>query len=148
MASSKCGFSELPAEMVTRVFSYLSPLDLTRCARVSKHWNVLAYSPDLWRRVYPTNWGKGLDEFIPHDPLNDDNEDAFTASSSSPFDDNYFVDQNDSEGPPTSQAEKEVKFYQKYELKTFLLLLKLKFHIYVLVSSDMVWFEWETESSI
>lgn len=96
---TECGFDRLPAEMTTRVFSYLSPLDLTRCARVSKRWNVLAYSSDLWRRVYPTNWAKGYDDFVHRDHYDLAVQEAEA--------------RDDSEGPPTAQAEKEANFYQQ-----------------------------------
>ena len=61
-------FNSLPEEMIGQIFSYLNPLDRTRCARVCKLWNILIYAPELWREVYPTNWAKGLCDFQYHDP--------------------------------------------------------------------------------
>jgi len=61
-------FSELPHETMIKIFTYLSPLDRTRCAQVSKSWNMLTYSPELWRDIFPTNWAKGYYDFHFHDP--------------------------------------------------------------------------------
>lgn len=104
-------FDDLPQEMVLDIFSYLNPADRTRCAQVSKYWNMLIYSPQLWKTIYPTNWAKGFYDFQYRDPYNlvelewktksllDDDEDISTA-----------------EEMLSSQAQKEIQCYEKYAI--------------------------------
>ncbi|XP_021933210.1 F-box/LRR-repeat protein 5-like isoform X2 [Zootermopsis nevadensis] len=53
-------FMDIPDLAVTKIFSYLDPPDLGRCAQVCWEWNNLVYQPCLWRRVCPTQWAVGL----------------------------------------------------------------------------------------
>ena len=50
---------QLPAEVMIKVMSYLSPKDLCRCAQVSQHWNQVALDPCLWPGIYPVQWAAG-----------------------------------------------------------------------------------------
>ena len=105
----EAGFDNLPQEMMLHIFSFLNPLDRTRCAQVSKHWNMLVYSPQLWKVIYPTNWAKGYYDFQYRDPYTlvesewkmksilEDNDDLMS----------------DSEDILSSQAEKEIQCYEK-----------------------------------
>lgn len=52
-------FMDIPDLAVTKIFSYLDPPDLGRCAQVCWEWNNLVYQPCLWRRVCPTQWAVG-----------------------------------------------------------------------------------------
>lgn len=100
------GFDQLPEEMVTHIFSYLNPLDRTRCAQVCKRFNVLVYSPQLWKEIYPTNWAKGFDDFKYRDPYTLVEADWLRSN----LDDE---DLDDSEEPPSPQAVKETRFYEQ-----------------------------------
>lgn len=103
-----CEFDQLPSEMVVQVFSYLGPRDLTRCARVSKRWNVLAYSPELWRSVYPVNWARGFNDFAHRDPytlMADEMEEKMKIRTG--------CDEDEGESPASAQAEKETRFFDQ-----------------------------------
>jgi len=103
---SVTGFNHLPGEMITSIFSYLNVLDRTRCARVCKLWNVVVFSPQLWKEIYPTNWAKGFYSFEHQDPY------SFVEVewSTSPYDNDY----DDSESSLSPEAEKEIQFYEEY----------------------------------
>ncbi|GAB6031027.1 hypothetical protein CHUAL_007845 [Chamberlinius hualienensis] len=47
-----------PAEIVLKIFSYLSPPDLGRCARVCSRWRSISRQPVLWRKILPVQWAK------------------------------------------------------------------------------------------
>ncbi|KAJ8278294.1 hypothetical protein GJAV_G00086060 [Gymnothorax javanicus] len=49
----------LPPEVVLKVFHYLSPEDLCRCAQVCTSWAHLAKTGSLWRHLYPVRWARG-----------------------------------------------------------------------------------------
>ena len=51
----------VPDEVAIKIFSYLNPQDLGRCAQVSHHWNNLALDGSLWRNFLPVQWSKGTD---------------------------------------------------------------------------------------
>ena len=99
------GFNHLPQEMMSSIFSYLNVQDRTRCAQVCKLWNVVVYSPHLWKEIYPTNWAKGFYDFQYRDPY------SFVEPewTKIPYD-----SEDDSESNPSPQAEKEIQFYEKY----------------------------------
>lgn len=96
------GFRDLPPEMATKIFSYLSPFERTKCAQVCKEWNMLIYSPQLWREVYPTNWAKGYDDFQHRDPY------VLVEAEwrNQP-------DEDEQDEVRSSDAEKEIRFYEK-----------------------------------
>lgn len=52
-------FMDIPDLAITKIFSYLDPPDLGRCAQVCWTWNSLVYQPCLWRRVCPIQWALG-----------------------------------------------------------------------------------------
>ena len=46
----------LPAEITLKIFSYLGPKDLCRCAQVCRLWSHSARDGELWRELYPVRW--------------------------------------------------------------------------------------------
>lgn len=96
-------FDDLPDEMMVHIFSYLNTLDRTRCAQVSKRWNMLAYSPQLWKKIYPTNWAKGFYDFQYRDPYTMVEHEWKSKNDED-------LDEEETTSP---QAEKEVQFYEK-----------------------------------
>lgn len=104
--STITGFNHLPEEMITSIFSYLNVVDRTRCARVCKLWNVVVFSPQLWKELYPTNWAKGFHDFEYLDPYSFVELEWSTSS--------YDNDYDDTESVPSPQAEKEIQFYEEY----------------------------------
>jgi hypothetical protein len=50
---------DIPDLAITKIFSFLDPPDLGRCAQVCWAWNSLVYQPCLWRRICPTQWALG-----------------------------------------------------------------------------------------
>nr|XP_061790747.1 F-box/LRR-repeat protein 5-like [Nerophis lumbriciformis] len=51
--------SQLPAEVVVRIFRFLGPQDLCRCSQVCASWSELAKTGSLWRHLYPVRWARG-----------------------------------------------------------------------------------------
>uniref|UniRef100_UPI0037E78329 F-box/LRR-repeat protein 5 n=1 Tax=Semicossyphus pulcher TaxID=241346 RepID=UPI0037E78329 len=51
--------SQLPAEIMLRLFHYLGPVDLCRCSQVCSSWLELAKTGSLWRHLYPVRWARG-----------------------------------------------------------------------------------------
>lgn len=49
----------VPDEVTIKIFTYLNPQELGRCAQVSQHWNRLALDGSLWRNFLPVMWSKG-----------------------------------------------------------------------------------------
>ena len=45
-----------PAEVTLKIFSYLGPKDLCRCAQVCQLWSQSARDGELWRELYPVRW--------------------------------------------------------------------------------------------
>jgi len=102
------GFDQLPEEMVTHIFSYLNPLERTRCARVCKRFNILVNSPQLWKEIYPTNWAKGFNDFKYRDPYT-----LIETGWNRSIRDDDVDDLDDTEEPPSPAALKEVHFYEQ-----------------------------------
>ncbi|XP_069694323.1 F-box/LRR-repeat protein 5-like [Periplaneta americana] len=50
---------DLPDLVMTKIFSFLTPPDLGRCAQVCQQWNNLVYQPALWKRICPVQWAHG-----------------------------------------------------------------------------------------
>lgn len=69
-------FAILPNELLMKIFSYLSPLDLCRCAQVCRHWSKASCDGMLWQELYPLrwifrgDWRTGIDEYELHDGSN------------------------------------------------------------------------------
>lgn len=51
--------SQLPTEIMLRLFHYLGPEDLCRCSQVCSSWSELAKTGSLWRHLYPVHWARG-----------------------------------------------------------------------------------------
>ncbi|KAG9330455.1 hypothetical protein JZ751_024429 [Albula glossodonta] len=51
--------SQLPPEVLLKVFQYLSPEDLCHCGQVCTSWAQLAKTGSLWRHLYPVRWARG-----------------------------------------------------------------------------------------
>ena len=45
-----------PSEITLKIFSYLGPKDLCRCAQVCRLWSQVARDGELWRELYPVRW--------------------------------------------------------------------------------------------
>ncbi|XP_019936959.2 F-box/LRR-repeat protein 5 [Paralichthys olivaceus] len=56
---SSTHISQLPTEIMLRLFHYLGPQDLCRCSQVSSSWSELAKTGSLWRHLYPVHWARG-----------------------------------------------------------------------------------------
>lgn len=57
--NSSVHISQLPTEIILRLFSYLGPEDLCRCSQVCSSWSELAKTGSLWRHLYPVRWARG-----------------------------------------------------------------------------------------
>nr|CAH7743368.1 unnamed protein product [Callosobruchus chinensis] len=44
-------FDQLPDDLVVRIFSFLTSIDLSICAQVCRRFDVLAWTPSLWRNI-------------------------------------------------------------------------------------------------
>jgi len=47
---------QLPPEIILKVFKYLSPQDLCRCAQVNLLFSKVAFDGMLWQHVHPVKW--------------------------------------------------------------------------------------------
>uniref|UniRef100_A0A3B4T4R6 F-box/LRR-repeat protein 5 n=1 Tax=Seriola dumerili TaxID=41447 RepID=A0A3B4T4R6_SERDU len=56
---SSAHISQLPTEIMLRLFHYLGPEDLCRCSQVCSSWSGLAKTGSLWRHLYPVRWARG-----------------------------------------------------------------------------------------
>ncbi|XP_060934067.1 F-box/LRR-repeat protein 5 isoform X1 [Limanda limanda] len=56
---SSTHISQLPTEIMLRLFYYLGPQDLCRCSQVCSSWSELAKTGSLWRHLYPVRWARG-----------------------------------------------------------------------------------------
>lgn len=63
--TAECDFSagqeqplllSFPSEIMVKIFSYLGPKDLCRCAQVCCLWSQSARDGELWRELYPVRW--------------------------------------------------------------------------------------------
>lgn len=57
--NSSTHISQLPTEILLRLFHYLGPDDLCRCSQVCSSWSELAKTGSLWRHLYPVRWARG-----------------------------------------------------------------------------------------
>ncbi|XP_054713378.1 F-box/LRR-repeat protein 5-like [Uloborus diversus] len=53
-------FSKLPPEVLSHIFSFLSPQELLNCSAVNRHWYNLSREPCLWKEIYPCYWAHGV----------------------------------------------------------------------------------------
>ncbi|XP_061593923.1 F-box/LRR-repeat protein 5 [Cololabis saira] len=58
-SDSSTHISQLPTEIMLRLFLYLGPDDLCRCSQVCSSWSELAKTGSLWRHLYPVRWARG-----------------------------------------------------------------------------------------
>ncbi|CAB1419467.1 unnamed protein product [Pleuronectes platessa] len=56
---SSTHISQLPTEIMLRLFHYLGPQDLCRCSQVCSSWSELSKTGSLWRHLYPVRWARG-----------------------------------------------------------------------------------------
>ncbi|CAG9855149.1 unnamed protein product [Phyllotreta striolata] len=49
--SKNNSFDRLPDELVVKIFSFLSSVDLSLCAQVCRRFDILAWTPTLWRII-------------------------------------------------------------------------------------------------
>ncbi|KAJ5232251.1 hypothetical protein N7468_005207 [Penicillium chermesinum] len=49
-------WGEMPAELKTEIFRYLTPLEIVRCSAVSKQWNAMCFDGQLWSKVDATEY--------------------------------------------------------------------------------------------
>ena len=54
-----CHVSRLPEEILMMIFAHLSPRDLLNVSGVTRQWNRIALSSELWQAIYPTQWARG-----------------------------------------------------------------------------------------
>ena len=57
--SSLAAEAVLPSEILLKIFKYLQPRELCRCAQVSRMWSSVAMDPELWAVLHPSRWGRG-----------------------------------------------------------------------------------------
>jgi F-box/leucine-rich repeat protein 5 len=76
--TSNSEFSKLPTELLLKIFSYLSPRDLCRCAQVCRQWSEVSWDGLLWQQLHPVrwifrdDWRMGMDEYEPACTCNED----------------------------------------------------------------------------
>ena len=57
--SGSAHISQLPVEVLLKLFRYLGPEDLCRCGQVSTTWSNVAKTGSLWKHLYPVRWARG-----------------------------------------------------------------------------------------
>ncbi|XP_076134581.1 F-box/LRR-repeat protein 5 isoform X1 [Alosa pseudoharengus] len=57
--SGSAHISQLPVEVLLKLFRYLGPEDLCRCGQVCTTWSNVAKTGSLWRHLYPVRWARG-----------------------------------------------------------------------------------------
>uniref|UniRef100_A0A8C1XHI5 F-box and leucine-rich repeat protein 5 n=1 Tax=Cyprinus carpio TaxID=7962 RepID=A0A8C1XHI5_CYPCA len=57
--SERAWVSELPQELLLRIFRFLGPEDLCRCGQVCSVWAQVTKTGSLWRHLYPVRWARG-----------------------------------------------------------------------------------------
>lgn len=73
--------SDLPDELWLKIYSYLNPRDLCRCARVCKVWAGLSRDMSLWHSIWPTRWARGNWSFNkPEEEEEEEEEDIWDSS--------------------------------------------------------------------
>lgn len=53
----------MPSEIILKVFRYLSPRDLCRCAQVHSLFSKIAFDGSLWQHLHPVKWLTGQWQF-------------------------------------------------------------------------------------
>ncbi|KAM3876065.1 F-box/LRR-repeat protein 5 [Diretmus argenteus] len=115
---SSTHISQLPTEIMLRLFLYLSPEDLCRCSRVCTTWSELAKAGSLWRHLYPVRWARGDYYSGPPGDLDQEPDDWVKSRQDEgrayqEWDEDADVDESDvsghMEGPLISTAQREKK---------------------------------------
>ncbi|KAL2089529.1 hypothetical protein ACEWY4_014217 [Coilia grayii] len=57
--SGSTHISQLPVEVLLKVFQFLGPEDLCRCGQVCATWSNVTKTGSLWRHLYPVRWARG-----------------------------------------------------------------------------------------
>ncbi|XP_072246113.1 F-box/LRR-repeat protein 5 isoform X2 [Leuresthes tenuis] len=78
--NSSTYISQLPTEIMLRLFHYLGPNDLCRCSQVCSSWSELAKTGSLWRHLYPVHWARGDYYSGPPGDLDQDPDDEWVKS--------------------------------------------------------------------
>lgn len=99
------GIENLPDEILLKVFCHLNPLQLSRCAQVSRRWNNLAMDGSLWTQLYPVSWAKG-DWNAKHGVDEEDRINVEKEMSSKAFDEDADIDETDD----WDEEAREIKF--------------------------------------
>ncbi|XP_002740142.1 F-box/LRR-repeat protein 5-like [Saccoglossus kowalevskii] len=74
---------KIPPEIILKIFGFLGPKDLCRCAMVCHSWSKLALSGKLWQCLHPVRWIKGSWYFgLIENESNEDTEKQLDSSSS------------------------------------------------------------------
>ncbi|ROT66834.1 F-box/LRR-repeat protein 5 [Penaeus vannamei] len=107
----------VPTEILLEIFSYLSPAELGQCAQVCWAWNNAAFSPPLWKAIYPVQWARGIWKW--HDVgLTHALEDAASGKVSrylEKWDEDADIDEAEEERDP--QADKECFVMERHVLR-------------------------------
>ena len=72
----------LPDEIMIKILGQLGPKDLLRLARTNHDFHRLVFTPKLWRRVFPTQWARGIWSFQPEVFADDRKGDASSSFAS------------------------------------------------------------------
>lgn len=102
--NSSTHISQLPTEIMLRLFHYLSPEDLCRCSQVCSSWSELAKTGSLWRHLYPVRWARGDYYSGPPGDLNQDPDEEWVKSRQNEgrayqeWDEDADVDESDESG--------------------------------------------------
>ncbi|XP_014863383.1 PREDICTED: F-box/LRR-repeat protein 5 [Poecilia mexicana] len=103
-SSSSTHVSQLPAEIMLRLFHYLGPVDLCRCSQVCSAWSDLVKTGSLWRHLYPVRWARGDYYSGPPEDLDQDPDDDWVKSRQNEgrayqeWDEDADVDESDASG--------------------------------------------------
>jgi len=71
-----------PDEIMIKILGQLGPKDLLRLARTNHDFHRLVFTPKLWRRVFPTQWARGIWSFQPEVFADDRKGDASSSFAS------------------------------------------------------------------
>ncbi|XP_043918516.1 F-box/LRR-repeat protein 5 [Protopterus annectens] len=58
-AANLVHISQLPPEVMLKIFSFLNPQELCQCSQVQHGWSELARTGSLWKHLYPVRWARG-----------------------------------------------------------------------------------------
>ncbi|XP_071768923.2 F-box/LRR-repeat protein 5 [Centroberyx gerrardi] len=115
---SSTHISQLPTEIMLRLFLHLGPDDLCRCSQVCTAWSELTKTGSLWRHLYPVHWARGDYYSGPPGDLDQEPDDEWVKSRQDEgrayqeWDEDADVDESDVSGHmeaiSTAQREKKL----------------------------------------